>query len=137
MRIVLGLGLCLAFVCSADAAQFQPNCQDPQSNLEMKMCASRELTAAEGELKIAFDNALKAAEEQYVSVRSEPGIERMPNMPEELRKAQRAWEAFREANCGYQNLVYYGGSMAPLAVTGCLRDMTKARTKELRDLVEP
>ena len=137
MRIALNLGFCLTLVSSADAAAPALNCADPQSNLEMKMCASRELSAAENDLKAAFERALKAAEEQYASVRREPGFETMPNMPEELRKTERAWEAFRDLNCGYQNLVYYGGSIAPLALTSCLRDMTKARVKELRDLVDP
>src|SRR5690349_8976218 len=137
MKTSITIALTIALCGAAKAAEPVPNCKDPQSNLEMKMCASRELTAAEGELKIAFDNALKAAEEQYASVRSQPGFETMPNMPEELRKAERAWEAFRDLNCGYQTLVYYGGKMAWLAVTGGLLDMTKTRTKELRDLAEP
>ena len=137
MRIAAGVLFCLAFVGRAGAATFAPNCADPQSNLEMKMCASQELKAAEGELKAAFDRALKAAIEQYGTVEHEPGFEKMPNMPDALRKAELAWETFRDLNCGYQNLVYYGGSMASLAVTSCLRDMTKARAKELSDLIEP
>jgi uncharacterized protein YecT (DUF1311 family) len=136
MRMIFAAALCLVFVGSANAAAPMPNCADPQSNLEMKMCASQNLTKAEAELSVAFERALKAAESQYESVRHEPGFERMANMPDELRKAERAWETFRDINCGYQNLVYYGGSMASLAVTGCRLDMTKARVKELRDLVE-
>jgi uncharacterized protein YecT (DUF1311 family) len=137
MRTSIIIALTVALCGVANAAAPVPNCKDPQSNLEMKMCASRELTQAEGELKIALDRAVKAAEEQYASVRAQPGFETMPNMPAELRKAQHAWEVFRDANCDYQNLVYYGGTMASLAVIGCRRDMTKARTKELRDLIQP
>jgi len=114
-----------------------PNCADPQSNLEMKMCASANLTKAEAELSGAFERALQAATRQYESVRRDLGSEKMPNMPDELRKVERAWETFRDANCGYQNLVYYGGSMASLAVIGCRLDMTKARIKELNDLFDP
>jgi uncharacterized protein YecT (DUF1311 family) len=136
MRVIFAAALCLMFVGSANAAGPMPNCADPQSNLEMKMCASQNLTKAEAELSVAFEQALKAAESQYESVRREPGFEQMANMPDELRKAEHAWETFRDINCGYQNLVYYGGSMASLAVTGCRLDMTKARIKELRDLVE-
>ena len=137
MRIWHLIALYFALATSAGATDITPNCKDPQSNLEMKMCAGQALTKAEAELEVAFDRALKAAESQYESVRHELGFEKMPNMPDELRKAERAWEAFREVNCGYQNLVYYGGSMASLAVTGCRLDMTKARIKELNDLVEP
>ena len=134
MRLILAMTVCLAL--SSASAVARANCADPQSNLEMKICASENLTKAEGELNAAFERALQAAKAQYESVRRDPGFESMPNMPEELRKAQHAWESFRDANCGYQNLIYYGGSMASLAVIGCRLDMTKARIKELKDLVE-
>jgi len=137
MRVVVAIVLLFAACGVAGAEERGPNCKDPQSNLEMKMCAGQALTQAEGELKIAWERALKAAEAQYDSVRRETGFEKMPNMPEALRKAEAAWEAFRDVNCDYQNLVYYGGSMASLAVTSCRLDMTKARVKELKDLVEP
>jgi uncharacterized protein YecT (DUF1311 family) len=136
MRALFFAVLCVSLSNMAIAAERTLNCKDPQSNLEMKMCASTDLAVAESELKVAYERALKAAESQFDSVRREAGFETMPNMPEELRKTQRAWETFRDLNCGYQNLVYYGGSMASLAVTGCRRDMTKARVKELTDLVE-
>ncbi len=136
MRLILAMTLCLA-LSSADAvAAPMANCADPQSNLEMKICASENLTKAEGELNAAFERAMQAAKAQYESVRRDPGFESMPNMPEELRRAQHAWESFRDANCAYQNLIYYGGSMASLAVIGCRLDMTKARVKELKDLVD-
>ena len=137
MRKLLMSVLCIASSTIAYAAESKLDCKDPQSNYEMKMCAARELKQAEGELKVAFKRALKAAEEQYATGRSTPGLENMPNMPRALRKAQRAWEVFRDANCSYQDLVYYGGTMAPLAVTSCLRDMTKTRVKELNELVDP
>jgi uncharacterized protein YecT (DUF1311 family) len=136
MRMILAAPVCLALSSGAIAASPKANCADPQSNLEMKMCASENLTKADAELNQAFERALEAAKGQYESVRRDPGFESMPNMPDELRKVERAWMAFRDANCDYQNLVYYGGSMASLAVIGCRLDMTKARTKELKDLVE-
>ncbi|MBI1212802.1 MAG: DUF1311 domain-containing protein [Alphaproteobacteria bacterium] len=137
MRFTAGFALLLALTCAAYASEPIPDCNDPQSNFEMKMCAKRELTQAEAELKTAFQRALTAANTQYEMERHELGFENMPNMPEELRKTQNAWETYRDLNCGYQRLVYYGGSMASLAVTGCLRDMTRARTKELNDIADP
>jgi uncharacterized protein YecT (DUF1311 family) len=136
MRVILAMTLCLALSGVGAAAGPNVNCADPQSNLEMKICASQNLNKAEGELGAALERALLAAKSQYESVRRDPGFESMPNMPEALRKAQYAWESFRDLNCDYQNLVYYGGTMASLAVTGCRLDMTKARIKELKDLVE-
>ena len=137
MHAIVAAALWLLLASGAPAAAPKANCGDPQSNLEMKMCASQDLTKAEAELARAFERALQAAKAQYDSVRRDAGFETMPNMPEELRKVERAWEAFRDANCGYQSLIYYGGTMAPLAVIGCRLDMTKARIKELNDLADP
>jgi len=48
---------------------------------------------------------------------------------EQLRKAQRLWLQYRDANCDYYGLSE--GSIAHLLAATCLLDMTKARAKEL------
>jgi uncharacterized protein YecT (DUF1311 family) len=48
--------------------------------------------------------------------------------------AQRKWIAFRDADC-YGAIAYewYGGTGSTLAMLGCMREMTLARTKQLRE----
>lgn len=53
---------------------------------------------------------------------------------ERLRTAQRAWIAFRDAQCRYEAGVYEGGSMAPMVHSSCLTQLTEARTKDLNTL---
>ncbi|MFQ2812649.1 lysozyme inhibitor LprI family protein [Aeromonas caviae] len=53
---------------------------------------------------------------------------------ERLRTAQRAWIAFRDAQCRYEVGVYEGGSMAPMVHSSCLTQLTEARTKDLNTL---
>ena len=48
---------------------------------------------------------------------------------EQLRKAQRLWLQFRDANCDYYGLSE--GSIARVLAATCLFNMTKARAKEL------
>ncbi|MBZ0149205.1 MAG: lysozyme inhibitor LprI family protein [Pseudorhodoplanes sp.] len=48
---------------------------------------------------------------------------------EQLRKAQRLWLQYRDANCDYYGLSE--GSIARVLAASCLFDMTKARAKEL------
>jgi uncharacterized protein YecT (DUF1311 family) len=48
---------------------------------------------------------------------------------EQLRKAQRLWLQYRDANCDYYGLSE--GSIAHVLAATCLLDMTKARAKEL------
>ena len=49
-----------------------------------------------------------------------------------LTKAQRAWVAFRDAECGFSASGVQGGSIQPMIVSMCQTDLTKARTEALR-----
>jgi uncharacterized protein YecT (DUF1311 family) len=49
-----------------------------------------------------------------------------------LVKAQRAWNAFRDAECTFQSSGDDGGSAAPMIAAGCQADLTKDRTKQLK-----
>ncbi|WEF25388.1 lysozyme inhibitor LprI family protein [Paracoccus sp. S3-43] len=53
-----------------------------------------------------------------------------------LLKAQRAWIAWRDAECDFQYDRYGGGSMRSIAGTGCRMTATARRTFELRDMRE-
>jgi uncharacterized protein YecT (DUF1311 family) len=132
MRAAMALALSLAVAAPVFGAAPKLNCRDPQSNLEMKLCAQRELERADAELNAIYAQATKSARAQYRSLRDEVGYESMPDLEQALRKAQRAWISFRDANCEHRRLVYYGGSMASLVHTTCKADMTKARVKELK-----
>jgi uncharacterized protein YecT (DUF1311 family) len=48
-----------------------------------------------------------------------------------LLAAQKAWIAFRDAECTFANAENAGGSIYPMVYAGCLERLTKARTKEL------
>jgi uncharacterized protein YecT (DUF1311 family) len=53
-----------------------------------------------------------------------------------LDSAQRAWIAFRDAQCSYVAKSYEGGSMQPMQQGACLEALTRARTKQLRDMAK-
>jgi uncharacterized protein YecT (DUF1311 family) len=54
-----------------------------------------------------------------------------PGYEETLKKAQRAWIAYRDAVCEYEGYEARGGTMEPMLVNGCLARLTRTRTKEL------
>ncbi len=130
--------LALAFASVLASAAAPPlNCKDPQSNLEMKMCAQQDFQRADAELNKIYAEALAGAREQNKLLRENPGNEKAPDSEALLRKAQRAWLAFRDANCAYEYQIYYGGSHASLAYSLCQVSMTKTRTAELRAQTHP
>lgn len=49
-----------------------------------------------------------------------------------LVKAQRAWIAFRNAECTFRSSGDDGGSAAPMVAAGCQADLTKDRTRQLK-----
>ena len=53
---------------------------------------------------------------------------------ESLRTAQRAWIAFRDAECGLAYAMWGSGSMRNIAGVNCQLEMTAKRTIELRNL---
>ena len=50
---------------------------------------------------------------------------------ESLKNAQRAWIAFRDANCKFQTTAWSGGSFRPTANAFCLKGMTEERERYL------
>ncbi|MEI5681238.1 DUF1311 domain-containing protein [Mesorhizobium sp. CGMCC 1.15528] len=49
-----------------------------------------------------------------------------------LVTAQRAWIAFRNAECTFQSSGDDGGSAAPMVAAACQAELTKNRTKQLK-----
>ena len=50
-----------------------------------------------------------------------------------LKKAQRAWLTYRDAQCEADYKVLAGGTAAPLALIQCRVTLTQERTKALKD----
>lgn len=56
------------------------------------------------------------------------------NRAESLREAQRAWIAFRDAECGLAYAMWGSGSMRNIASANCRLEMVSERAIELRNL---
>ncbi|MFB2836737.1 lysozyme inhibitor LprI family protein [Floridanema evergladense] len=99
----------------------QPNCKDPQTQVEINNCAGIEYQNADRKLNQAYQKLipkLSAARRQ------------------KLILAQRAWITFRDANCEFERSQFEGGTMAPAAQAGCMAQLTKTRTKQLEEYIE-
>jgi uncharacterized protein YecT (DUF1311 family) len=104
---------------AANACQDQPG---GQSTLGITECLRSEAGV--------WDTLLNA---QYKKLRarfrSEGG-----GRAEALLKAQRAWIAFRDAQCALDYTRWGDGSMRSIAAATCEMEMTAARTIQLRDM---
>ena len=56
------------------------------------------------------------------------------DLARQLRDAQRAWIAFRDADCGLVYAIWAGGSIRIIVAGNCHLDKTARRSIELRDM---
>jgi uncharacterized protein YecT (DUF1311 family) len=110
----LAAALCLS---AAGVAAQDADCAHALTQQEMNLCAAEEYRAA--------DKVLNDEWRLTIGWAREVGLE------EDLRAAQRAWIAYRDAACAVEAAVWEGGSMAPLIHATCLTRLTRARTDDL------
>ncbi len=130
MLKVFTLCLFLAGFVVPALADDQPDCENG-SQAELNMCAYNDFAKADKELntlwpqvkKFAVDGdaALEGNDKGYVKA---------------LLASQRAWIAYRDGQCELYGFQSRGGSMEPMLVSGCKAQMTEARIKELKSIIE-
>ncbi len=106
--------LLLLFVASLAAAQ----CKDAVSTKDMQDCMDKEWKKSDAELNRVYQAALKKLKPEQAAL---------------LKKAQRAWLTYRDAQCEADYKMFAGGSAAPLALTQCRVTLTQERSKTLKD----
>ena len=98
-----------------------PNCNNPQTQSEMNICAS-----------IAYQNADRKLNQVYRQLLPKLSAARK----QKLITAQQAWIKFRDSSCEFERSAYEGGSLAPMIYGNCLAAVTEQRTKDLRRYLE-
>jgi uncharacterized protein YecT (DUF1311 family) len=109
----------------------EPNCRDPQAQMEMNVCAGLDFEAADRELNTAWREAIANARAADREIDRQ--YDQRPTGEAKMREAQRAWLIFRDAQCtveGYGEA--RGGSMEPMVYGGCRARLTRERTAQLR-----
>jgi uncharacterized protein YecT (DUF1311 family) len=87
-------------------------CADPQDQSTMNICAENDYQKADQKLTTL-----------YKSFRP---------VPAKLKEAERAWIAYRDAECDFEGSFAEGGSMQPMLVSGCMATLTKERIATLK-----
>ncbi|RFZ92209.1 DUF1311 domain-containing protein [Mucilaginibacter conchicola] len=97
------------------------DCSKAVTQTEMNICSAKEFAAADKELNTLY---------KQLMTRLAPGLKAA------LTQSQRKWVAFRDEEAKIYALLYEGGSMAPLAINNSKTQSTRARIKQLKDLLE-
>jgi uncharacterized protein YecT (DUF1311 family) len=126
-----------AFLCATAglsmpaAAQGEPDCKAPQTQADMTICAGKDYEKADKQLNAEYQKLRKLLAERDKAADADG-----KGATDALVTAQRAWVAFRDANCALAGFQARGGSMEPMLISSCLAEMSGKRAEELRQLSE-
>ena len=101
------------------------NCKDPPDQNSMTQCAAQDFEAADKALN-DFWPTMKADAEDSDKDTSKT------EYADALLASQRAWLAFRDAECTWQAFAMHDGSAEPMILYGCKARLTLQRIKQLQ-----
>jgi uncharacterized protein YecT (DUF1311 family) len=96
---------------------FALDCQNATATMELKECASADLQKADKALNATYKKLMAKLDDKIAK--------------EKLKKAQRAWIAYRDANAEFSADEARGGTAEGLLYMGTITQMTEQREKEL------
>ena len=122
----------LLLLAQANNAEPDEVCDDPQTQLALNTCAGMDFERADERLNAQWRETVDRMKAL------DAGIDRaedsQPGHYETLLAGQRAWLAFRDAQCRSEGFMARGGSMQPMLVSQCKTYLTELRTEQLRVL---
>jgi uncharacterized protein YecT (DUF1311 family) len=121
--------LLFSFPAMADDAETK--CDPGGSTLEMTACEFDNYKAADKKLNEVYKEVIAKAKKMDAEY-PEGGIEPYDGYEDSIRKSQRAWVGYRDADCLRTTLDARGGSMRNMTYPACLAEMTNNRIKELQ-----
>jgi uncharacterized protein YecT (DUF1311 family) len=121
----------LLSVLPAMAAAQAVDCDNALTQADMNACAYQDWEQADAELNALWPKA-RAAMKRLDSVLSDD----LRGADAALLASQRAWIAFRDAQCRAEGFAMRGGSAEPMLVSGCLATLTRQRIEDLRLMTE-
>jgi uncharacterized protein YecT (DUF1311 family) len=118
MRPVFFIFLSFVLSIAAQGASAADCNRNDQSQMGLNICADTDYKAADRKLNQTYGRIVKRLAGDRDTVKL-------------LQASQRAWIAFRDAECSFRTSASKEGSIHPMEAALCLRDLTEERTKAL------
>ena len=118
---------------SEQAAQPKVDCKEPMTQMAMNICAGRDYEAADRKLNAVWKKVSAEMKQLDANTDIQDG---RPGYFQTLLTAQRAWLVYRDTHCRSEGYLARGGSMEPMLISGCKAQLTRARTAQLRELID-
>jgi uncharacterized protein YecT (DUF1311 family) len=109
-------------------------CDNALTQMQLNQCARADFDAADAAMNAQWrvtTNHMRARDKDH-----RPGLDSYPGYFVTLQAAQRAWLTYRDRHCLTESFQARGGSMQPMLISGCMAQLTRARTAQLKSLIE-
>ncbi|WAJ26176.1 lysozyme inhibitor LprI family protein [Antarcticirhabdus aurantiaca] len=100
---------------------------DGSTTVGITECLSREEAAWDVLLNERYEAQVKSAKAMDAELKGNAATENATSVLKSLKTAQRAWIAYRDAECERRWANYQGGTIASNIAAACTRDMTANR----------
>jgi len=99
----------------------QPNCNDPQTQTAMNICAGLSYQQVDRKLNQVYRQLLPTL---------------AASRRQKLITSQQIWIRFRDTSCAFERSQFEGGTIASMIYSNCLSELTQQRTKQLEGYLE-
>ncbi|MET0940383.1 MAG: lysozyme inhibitor LprI family protein [Mesorhizobium sp.] len=113
-------------------AEEKLDCANAITQSDMNQCASMDFDEADKELNAIWKTAREAA--RKLDEQQHEGD--MKGAEQALLAGQRGWIAYRDGHCELAGWEAHGGSMEPMLVSSCKAELTRERTRQLKEFIE-
>jgi uncharacterized protein YecT (DUF1311 family) len=96
------------------------NCKDPQNQMENNECSANELEKEDKLLNKVYGDFRKSLEKKD---------------QDKLKTAQISWIKYKEQFCEFEGSLMEGGSMMPLVISECKKELTQQQRKRITSLI--
>lgn len=110
------------------------DCDNAMAQFELNACAYKEFERADAAMNAQWK--VTAARMKAIDADFDRTQDNRPGYFDTLLAAQRAWLTYRDKHCASEGYTMRGGSAEPMVISGCQTQLTEARTKQLKDLIE-
>lgn len=117
-HLILIASMTIAGVSAATAM----DCDNAPDQATMNVCADKALKATDARLNSVYRAITRRLADD-------------PDTLKQLVTAQRAWIAFRDAECTFRSSGTSGGSAYPMVYATCLDGLTRSRLDALKELI--
>ena len=126
----------LATLIALAAAAQEPevDCDNAMAQFELNACAYKEYERADAAMNAQWK--VTAARMKEIDADFDRSQDNRPGYFDTLLAAQRAWLTYRDQHCASEGYTMRGGSAEPMMISGCQTQLTEARTKQLKELIE-